>query len=132
MGTGSDSMSDANQSGAIEMPPRVPEVQNDGVSQWMEWHADMPREITPKETQGLEGFLSREEICVSFSVSTGNHINVNVKQTPAGDYTELYDASLRSLFYLEKQVGELITIEGYPRSKWKIQFIFARRFGALE
>jgi hypothetical protein len=34
--------------------------------------------------------------------------------------------------YLEKQVGSVVTIEGYPRSKWDIQFVFAKRFGALE
>jgi hypothetical protein len=98
----------------------------------MEWHAETPREVTPKETHQLEDLLSQGGIRVSFRMAAGNHIEVKVKQTPIGNYTELYDASLRALFYLEKQTGNLIAIEGYPRSKWDIQFIFARRFGALE
>jgi hypothetical protein len=125
-------MNNQNKSDLIELPPRIPEVQADGVSHWMDWQADMPRPITPAEAKELETFLSKNGISVCFFVGEGNHINIRIKQTPVVDYTQLYDASLRALFYLEKQIGNLVTIEGYPRSKWDIQFVFAKRFGALE
>ena len=47
-------------------------------------------------------------------------------------YTELYDACLKAIVELEKYTGSLQAIQDLPRSKWERQFIFARRFGALE
>jgi hypothetical protein len=61
-----------------------------------------------------------------------DQIVLRVRQLPQGDYTDLYDASLGALFQIERIVGSLVLIEGLPRDRWNKQFMFARRFGALE
>jgi hypothetical protein len=132
MGDSFNSMSDRETNGLIEMPPRAPEVESDSTSHWMKWHAEVPTKVTALGVQQLQSFLSQGLISVRFRLADRNHIEVEVKQTPIGGYTELYDASLRALFYLEKWVGTLISIEGYPRSQWNTQFIFAKRFGAFD
>jgi hypothetical protein len=116
----------------IKLAPPSPKLMTDGVSQWLRWQVDMPRDISSSEITELTDSLSRPGISTFFRTQSNRRLEVEVMQSPIGDYTELYDASLRAIFRLEKRVGALIAIEGRPRPDWNIQFVFANRFGALD
>jgi len=100
----------------------------------MEWNATASRMPSPKQLAELAEALRRPGIVVSYAAMAEpcGSVKLVVKQAPAGEYTELYDACLKALFELEKIVGGLETIQGAPRSEWERQFMFARRFGAIE
>jgi hypothetical protein len=112
--------------------PRVPKARDEGNSRRMEWKATLARPILAAERDELAALLVQSRCQISVEYVTPRRVIIEVVQSPIGDYTELYDASLRSLYLLEKTVGTLLSIEGQSREKWDKQFMFARRFGALE
>jgi len=116
----------------IELPPPSPKLQTDGASQWMEWRAVVQRPPSPQEIERLEHSLARKGIHTHFSGDDSTSMRVEVKQSPIGDYTELYEASIRALYRLEQLTGTLVSIEATPRPKWELQFVITRRFGGLE
>ena len=137
MGDSSDQMNDeghANKKSneTIREGPTAPELQRDGNSQWMEWKIVVSSTPKQSELDQLAAAVGRTGMEVAYSIGKQFEIQLNVRQTPAADYTELYDACLNAIVELEKYTGSLQAIQGLPRSRWERQFIFARRFGALE
>jgi len=43
-----------------------------------------------------------------------------------GDYTTAYDETFQLLRQLEARFGEVETLEGFPRKKWRMQFVVSR------
>ena len=116
----------------IELAPPSPKLQQDAVSQWMEWRVAVPRQPNEGELQQLKQSLARKNISTIFSVEDSANMKIMVRQEPAGDYTELYYACMRALHRLEQVTGKLVSIEGIARPKWETQFVLAQRFGALQ
>ena len=133
MGGSANSMKDNKcKEQKIELPPPSPALQRDDKSQWMEWGVTVPRQVSDEEKRELQDLLSLDTIRVSLEAVDAANLTVIVKQSPIGDYTQLYDTCVKALFHLEKRVGTLLAIEGLPRARWEGRFIVARRFGALE
>jgi len=59
-------------------------------------------------------------------------MRVTVRQSPIGEYTQLYEACIRALFRLEQLTGTLLSIENIARPRWETQFILTQRFGGLD
>lgn len=116
----------------IELPPPSPKLQTDGVSQWMDWSVTVQRPTSPQEIERLEHSLARKGIATHFSGVGSTNMSVEVKQSPIGDYTDLYEASIRALYRLEQLTGTLASIEDIPRPKWELQFVMTQRFGGLD
>ena len=116
----------------IETPPTAPTVEQDDTSCWMDWRLKLPRGLGPEEVPMLTASLEKPGFQARIITTELDQIVLRVRQLPQGDYTDLYDASLGALFQIERIVGSLVLIEGLPRDRWNKQFMFARRFGALE
>lgn len=132
MGDSTGSMSqDIHKGQQIEMPPPSPKLQKDNTSQWMVWRAAAQREPKAEELRHLEQSVSTGNIVLSVELLDDANVKLTVKQTPIGDYTELYEACFRALHRLEQCTGTLTAIEGIPRPKWEMQFLLVQRFGGL-
>jgi hypothetical protein len=123
---------DKYQAEEIRVAPPAPPLQKDDVSQWMEWKITVPRQPSDVEMQQLGNLLSTDGIRVSFKNANPGRVKLSVRQSPIGDYTELYLTSLRAILELERCVGELLAIEDVPRPRWNVNFLTARQFGPLE
>src|SRR5258708_37363544 len=110
MGNSVTSMSDKYKEEKIELPPPSPTLQQDSISQWMEWRTTVQRQPTEEELKELARSLVKTEIAVSFSLLDSNKMRIIVRQSPIGDYTLLYEASIRALFRLEQLTGTLLSI----------------------
>ena len=122
---------DIHRGQEIEMPPPSPTLQKDDASQWMTWIATVQRHLNSEEIQHLQQSVSTGNIVLSVDLLDDANVKLTVKQTPIGDYTELYQACFKALHRLEQCTGTLTAIEGIPRPKWEIQFVLAQRFGDL-
>lgn len=132
MGNSANTMTEESSGDRIRFAPPSPKLMKDDRSQWLRWEMEPPREIDVSEGAQLSKSLVRPGIQTAFDVRRGKHVEMEVRQDPIGDYTRLYEASLRALYHLEQLVGPLVSIEGRPRSEWHSQFVLAKRFGALD
>lgn len=116
----------------IEIAPSAPKLQGDGTSQWMVWRVTVPRQPRSDESARFDELASQEHIRITMQPTEAEIVHLIARQEPVGDYTELYLASIRALYHLEKLIGRLIEIEGIARQKWDVNFLTARQFGPFE
>jgi len=116
----------------IELAPPSPRLQRDAASQWMDWEAKASQALGGDAALHIQGLFSKGSISVPIDGVGSPTIRVRVKQEPAGNFTQLYLASLRALSRIEKHVGRLVSIEGVLRERWDVNFLTGKQFTLFE
>jgi len=103
----------------------VPQVErcSDGTCA-MIWHVQFTSALISNDFDTVLKEAQHPKISFSSQVE-GSSAAVTVG-FPEGDYTTAYDETFQLLRSLEKRFGKVVTLEGFPRKKWGMQFVISR------
>ena len=90
----------------------------------MQWYMQFPHALPADEFDMIVQQAKHPHISFSSQVQ-GASAAVQVRFSE-GDYTTAYDATWQVLRHLEERLGPVETLEGAPRTIWKMQLVINR------